>query len=147
MLLAEVGDVSAGGLEDPQAQQAEHGHQGEIARVRRLAGGGEKGLELQVRESQGRRFGGHRRAAHVLSGRMLQHAVEEASPVEPGRDGEPPEDGGGLEPADLLHPPDVQLQVRALRGQRVQAALGAPGQVAAQVGFGAVAGYVLEAAR
>jgi hypothetical protein len=76
---------------------------------------------------------------------MLQHAVEDASPVAPGRDREPPGDCGGLEPADLLHPPDVQLQVRALRGQRVQAALGAPGQVAAEVGFGARAGGALEA--
>jgi hypothetical protein len=76
---------------------------------------------------------------------MLQHAVEDASPVEPGRDREPAGHGGGLEPADLLHPPDVQLQVRALRGQRVQAALGAPGQVAAQVGFGVRAGGALEA--
>jgi hypothetical protein len=47
VLLAEVGDVRAGGFEDPQAEQAEHGHQCEIARVRRLAGGVEQGLELQ----------------------------------------------------------------------------------------------------
>jgi hypothetical protein len=81
----------------------------------------------------------------MLSGRMLQHAVQDAGPVEPGRDREPPGYGGGLEPADLLHPPDVQLQVRALGSERVQAALGAPGQVAAQVGFGAVAGGAREA--
>ena len=56
VLLAEAGDVRAGGLEDPQAEQ---GHQREIARVRRVPGRGEQGLELQVRESQGRRFGGH----------------------------------------------------------------------------------------
>jgi hypothetical protein len=37
-----------------QAEQAEHGHQGEIARVRRVPGRGEQGLELQVGESQGR---------------------------------------------------------------------------------------------
>jgi hypothetical protein len=41
VLLAEVGDVRAGGLEDPQAQQAEHGHQREVGRVRRFSGGGE----------------------------------------------------------------------------------------------------------
>jgi NAD(P)-dependent dehydrogenase (short-subunit alcohol dehydrogenase family) len=41
--------------------------------------------------------------------------------------------GGGLEPADLLHPPDVQLQVRSPGGQRVQALLGTPGEVAAQI--------------
>src|SRR5262249_20339088 len=63
------------------------------------------------------------------------HAVQDAGPVEPGRDGEPPGHGGGLEPADLLHPPDVQLQVRPPRGQRVQAALGAPGQIAGYDGY------------
>ena len=34
VLLAEVGDVRAGGLEDPQAEQPEHGHQREVAWVR-----------------------------------------------------------------------------------------------------------------
>ena len=54
VLLAEVGDVRGSGLEDPQAQQAEHGHQREVVRVRRLPRGGEQCLELQVGESQGR---------------------------------------------------------------------------------------------
>jgi len=66
VLLAEIGDIRAGGLEDPQAQQAEHGHQREVARVRGLPGGGEQGLELQVREPERGRFGGHGRAAHML---------------------------------------------------------------------------------
>jgi hypothetical protein len=43
---------------------------------------------------------------------MFQQAIDNARPVEPRGDGEPPGDGGGLEPADLLHPADVQLQVR-----------------------------------
>jgi hypothetical protein len=34
VLFAEVGDVRAGGLEDPQAQQAKHGHQREVIRIR-----------------------------------------------------------------------------------------------------------------
>ena len=34
VLLAEVGDIGTGGFEDPQAQRAEHGHQGEVAWVR-----------------------------------------------------------------------------------------------------------------
>jgi len=34
VLLSEVGDVRAGGFEDPQAEQAEHGHQREVIRVR-----------------------------------------------------------------------------------------------------------------
>jgi len=33
MLFAEVGKVGSGGLEDPQAQQPEHGHQREVVRV------------------------------------------------------------------------------------------------------------------
>jgi hypothetical protein len=33
-LVAEVGDVRAGGFEDPQAEQAEHGHQREVVGVR-----------------------------------------------------------------------------------------------------------------
>ena len=47
--------------------------------------------------------------------------------------------------ADLLHPPDVQLQVRPLRGQRVQAPFRTPGKVAAQVRSGVLAGGALEA--
>ena len=53
VLLAQVGDVRAGGLEDPKAQQAEHGLQREVIWLRSLAGGGEQGLELQVGEAQG----------------------------------------------------------------------------------------------
>ena len=34
VFFAQVGDVSAGGFEDPLAQQAEHGHQGEVVVVR-----------------------------------------------------------------------------------------------------------------
>jgi hypothetical protein len=34
VLFAEVADVSTGGLEDPQAEQPEHRHQREVARVR-----------------------------------------------------------------------------------------------------------------
>lgn len=49
-----------------------------------------------------------------------------------------------LEPADLLHPADIQLQVRSAGGQRVQAAVSAPGQVAAQIGLGVLPGRTLE---
>jgi hypothetical protein len=71
---------------------------------------------------------------------VLQQAVDDAGAVEAGHDGEPAGHGGGLEAADLLHPADVQLQVRAAGGQRIQGVLGAPGQVAAQVRFGVLAG-------
>src|SRR5215470_158753 len=48
-----------------------------------------------------------------------------------------------LEPAYFLHPTYVQLQVRPPCGQRVQAAVGAPGAIAAQVRFGVLAGGAL----
>jgi hypothetical protein len=51
VLFTKVGDVRAGGFEDPQA---EHGHQREVVPVGRLPGGHEQGLELQVREPEGR---------------------------------------------------------------------------------------------
>jgi len=53
----------------------------------------------------------------------------------------------GLEPAGLLHPPDVHLQVESLGGQGIEVALGAPDEVAAQVRFGVLTGRALEAAR
>ena len=68
MLFAEVGNIRAGSLEDPQAQQAEHGHEGEVVPVGGLAGCGEQGLELKVRESERRRLCGNRRAADMLGG-------------------------------------------------------------------------------
>jgi hypothetical protein len=54
MLIAQVRDVGANGLEDPQAEQAEHGHKGEVAGMSGLAGGGQQRLELQVGEPKGR---------------------------------------------------------------------------------------------
>jgi hypothetical protein len=59
MFLTEIGDIRGGGLEDPQAQQAGHGQQSEVVRVRGVPGSGEQHLELQVGESQGRSFGWH----------------------------------------------------------------------------------------
>ncbi len=53
VFFAEIGYVRGSGLEDPQAQQPEHGHQREIPRVHRFPGGSEQGLELQVGEPQG----------------------------------------------------------------------------------------------
>ena len=66
VLFALVGDVRAGRLEDPQAEQPEHRNECEVAVAAGLAGGGEQGLELQMRESQGWRFGRDRGAADVL---------------------------------------------------------------------------------
>ena len=51
--LGQVGDVGAGGLEDPQPEQAEHRDQGEVVGVGRLPGRGEHGLELQMGQPEG----------------------------------------------------------------------------------------------
>jgi len=52
VLVAEVADAGAGGFEDPQAQQPEHGDQRDVIPVRGLARGGQQGPELQVGESE-----------------------------------------------------------------------------------------------
>jgi hypothetical protein len=52
VFLANVTDVRAGRFEDPQAEQTEHGHQGEVIPVSGLAGCGEQGLELEVGEAE-----------------------------------------------------------------------------------------------
>ena len=54
VFLAEVVDVGAAGFEDPQPEQAEHGDQGEVVGVGRVAGGGEHRLELQMGQPEGR---------------------------------------------------------------------------------------------
>jgi hypothetical protein len=59
VFLARVVDVRADGLEDPQSEQPEQAHKREVERIARLPGGGEQGLELQVRQSQCRRLRRH----------------------------------------------------------------------------------------
>ena len=66
VFFAEAGDVGAGGFEDPQAEQPEHGDQREGLRIGGLAGCGEQGLELQVGEAERRRLRRNGRSADVL---------------------------------------------------------------------------------
>jgi hypothetical protein len=118
VLFAEVVDVRADGLEDPQPQKTKQAHQCEVERVGRHPGGGEHSLELKARQPEGGGFRRDGRAADVVGWRVFQDAVDEAGPIEAGNHGQPPGDGGGLEPADVLHPPQVQLEVVALCAQR-----------------------------
>ena len=94
----------------------------------------------------------------------MQHGRDESMPehvrVRPGNrhasgPGKPPQASSGsvavhrdamagLEPADRLHPPDVQLQMRPTRSQRVQVASCVPDQIAAQVGLGVLTGAAPE---
>jgi hypothetical protein len=68
VLLGDVFDVAAGGLEDPQAQEPQHRDQREVVSVRRGPGGGEQRLELQVGQSQGRGLRRHVGSADVVGG-------------------------------------------------------------------------------
>ena len=52
VFFAEVAYAGGGGFGYPQAEQPEHGHEREVARVRGFAPCGEQGLELQVGEPQ-----------------------------------------------------------------------------------------------
>jgi len=59
-----------------------------------------------------------------------------ASAVEAGDDRHAAGDGGRLEPADLLHPADLELDLGTGLRQRIETAVGAPTEVGAQVGLG-----------
>jgi len=75
----------------------------------------------------------------VFGWRVLEQAVEDGGAVEPAHHRQPPPDGGGLELADFLHPPHVQLNVRPLGLQWTQLPLRTPGQEHATVGLGVLA--------
>ena len=67
---------------------------------------------------------------------VFEDAVDDAGPVKAGDDGHSSGHGGGLEPADVLHPPQVQLQVVTLRVQRRDLPLLAPGDEDPRVRLG-----------
>jgi hypothetical protein len=50
---AKGGDVGTSGLEDSQAEQTEHGDEGEVVDVPRVATSTEHRLELQMTQSRG----------------------------------------------------------------------------------------------
>ncbi|MCY1141424.1 hypothetical protein OWR29_25795 [Actinoplanes sp. Pm04-4] len=54
VLLAEVGDIRAGGFEYPRPEQAEHRDQRVVVAVGRQSCGRDQGLELQVAEPERR---------------------------------------------------------------------------------------------
>jgi hypothetical protein len=104
--------------------------------VGRLASSGEHGLELQVSQPEGRRIGWHVGSADMLGRGAHEDLVDCAGAVEARDDRHPAGYGGGLEPAYLLHPADIQLDVRTLRLERIEPALGAPAHEHPQVGLG-----------
>jgi hypothetical protein len=59
---------------------------------------------------------------------VLEDTVDDAGPVEAGHHRHPTRDLGRLEPAGLLHPADVQVEVRTGSRQRVQSSVCTPQQ-------------------
>ena len=81
--------------------------------------------------------------ADLLGGRVFQQAIDHAGAINPAVTEKRRDTVDGLNRrTSCIH--RIQLQVRAARGQRVQATFCAPGQVAAQVGLRVVAGGTLE---
>lgn len=128
-----------------KAQQAEHRDKGEVVDVGGVSGLREHRLELQVAQSQSRRLGRHVRASHVLSRGVFEHTIYDAGSIEPGQYRQTSGDRGRLEAPDLLHPSQVQLDVRSLRFERREAMLDAPVEVRAEVGCRVDTGLALVA--
>jgi hypothetical protein len=69
------------------------------------------------------------------SWRLVENAIDHASAVETGDHRQAAGHGGRPKPADLLHPPQLQLQVCPRRSQGIQALVLAPQHVATKVGL------------
>ena len=80
----------------------------------------------------------------VLGRRVLEDLVDHAGAVEAGDHGHPPAHRRRLEPLGLMHPPDVQLEVRTPRSEGIEGALLTPVEVGAQIGIGVNASLARE---
>jgi hypothetical protein len=108
-LQAQVLDVGAGGLGDPQPVQREQGDQSMLGR-RTETGGDEQGAELVAIQGDGVRLVIDARAADVSGRGMLKEFFFDGVPVEPGDGAQPPRDGSPG-PAPGLQLPGEGLDV------------------------------------
>jgi hypothetical protein len=142
VLLGQVGDVGGAGFEDPQPEEAEHGHQREVVDVARLPSGREHRLELQMgRPRVGESAGtvGRRTCSAGEWSRtpsMTQVAYKPATT-------ESRLTVDGLTVSDLLHPPQIQLQLRSGGREWDLVMAPAPGQVGTQIRDRAGSGCVV----
>jgi hypothetical protein len=65
VFIAEVGYVAATRFEDPQAEQAQHRDEREVVVIHGSASRDDHRLELEMRQTQGRRLGRNAGPAHV----------------------------------------------------------------------------------
>jgi len=136
VFLAEISDIGAGRLEDAQPQQSQHRYQSEVVAIRRLAASGQHGLELQVRQPEGRGLRRHGGPSDVLRRGMLQSTVDDAGAIEAGDHRGAAGHRRRLVPAGLLQPPDVQLQVTPRGRERVEIPDSAPVEEDPKIGVG-----------
>jgi hypothetical protein len=71
VLLADVADVRSGRLEDPQPQEAEHGHQSEVVPVRAASGSSPRSLH-DTAPAPGCQQGGQALTRRGLSGKSIE---------------------------------------------------------------------------
>jgi hypothetical protein len=126
-------DVGAGRFEDAQAEQPEHGHQGEVVDVGRLFASAEHGLELEVIQAECRGLGGDAWTANVFGWRVVEEPVDDAGAVETGHHREATRNRRWLVATYLLHPAEEQLDMGPANLQGVQSLPAAPVEEGAQV--------------
>ena len=136
-LAAQVRDVDPDGFTDAQADHAEQRDERMGVRAVAAGRGQQRGVLKRVQHRAPLSFPRHARPGNgqrrVLVAMPVNHGVAE----EARNSGEATADGGRRE-APLLQPPQVQLQMRTLRLQRLEVPVGAPAQKDPQIlGVGA----------
>jgi hypothetical protein len=124
-LEAQVLDVDACGLRDPQPVQRQQGDQRMLGRQAET-GGHQQGAELAAAQRDGVGFVVHPRAADVRGGRVVDEFLFDRVLVEPGDGAQTPRDGRAG-PAPGFQVAGEAFDVGPADGEQAQAASPAPG--------------------
>lgn len=128
---AQVLDVDAARLGDPQPEQPEQAGDGVVDRPRRCGLGHE--APSSMRSSPSVADSVDLGPADVFGRRLGHVAIDDGEAVEPDHRGQAAADRGPGQVPVLLHPPGVELDVDSEHGQGLEADLGAPGEPGLQV--------------
>jgi len=137
-LEAQVLDVGAGGLGDPQAVEREQGDQRMLGR-RAEPGGNEQGAELVAVQRDGVGLVVRPRPPDMSGWGVIQEFLLDRVLVEPGDSGQPAGDRGAG-PSPGLQVAGEAFDVGAADGEQGQGAVASPGRELAQVKCVGVAG-------